>query len=97
MMQEYCKEVTVLNFFCRSHDSAEQKISVHCSEDGLINTLQMLTSLYPEAVNNIEMFPLGQVSSNVTSFYFSQHYLNCTCLNFLNIFRRKLLLFKFSS
>ncbi len=50
-------------FFCRPHDSAEQKISVHCSENGLVNILQMLASQYSEAVSNIEMVPLGQVSS----------------------------------
>ncbi|KAL9981007.1 hypothetical protein ACROYT_G009659 [Oculina patagonica] len=45
----------------RPYDSAEQKISMHCSENGLVNILQMLASQYSEAVSNIEMFPLGQI------------------------------------
>ena len=67
--------VQFYDFFCRPHDSAEQKISMHCSENGLVNTLQMLTTLYPESVSNTEVFLLGQVKSKMRSFYFSQHYL----------------------
>jgi len=45
----------------RPPDLAEEKISILCSENGLVNTLQMLTSQFPEAASNTEMFPLGQI------------------------------------
>lgn len=45
----------------RPSDSAEQKISVLCSENGLVNILQLLTSQFPEAASKTELFPLGQI------------------------------------
>ncbi|KAJ7333837.1 NGG1 interacting factor [Desmophyllum pertusum] len=45
----------------RPHDSAEQQISIHCSESGLVNTLQMFASLFPEAVSKTEVLPLVQI------------------------------------
>ena len=61
-----------INNFYRPSDSAEQKISVLCSENGLVNTLQLLISQFPEAASKTELFPLGQVIYYMLNFLFFQ-------------------------
>jgi len=36
---------------------------LHCSESGLVDTLQALTSLLPEALGKVEVVPLAQVKN----------------------------------
>ena len=36
---------------------------MHCSESGLVDTLQTLTSLLPEALGKVEVVPLAQVKN----------------------------------
>ena len=50
--------------FCilfRLDNTAEEKVSLHCTESGLVNTFQMLTYLFPEVVAKTEVIPLAQV------------------------------------
>ncbi|KAM7433865.1 NGG1 interacting factor variant 2 [Porites harrisoni] len=45
----------------RPQGLTEQQLSLHCSESGLVDTLQTLTSLLPEALGNVEVVPLAQI------------------------------------
>ena len=49
--------------FYRPQGLTEQQLSLHCSESGLVDTLQTLTSLLPEALGKVEVVPLAQVKN----------------------------------
>lgn len=41
-----------------------ETISLHCTETGLVNAFQMLTSQFPETVDKTEVMPLAKVGLN---------------------------------
>ena len=47
----------------RAHGTVENQLSMNCSANALVNILQALTLLLPEAVGKTEVIPLGQVIS----------------------------------
>lgn len=44
----------------RAHGTVENQLSMNCSANALVNILQALTLLLPEAVGKTEVIPLGQ-------------------------------------
>lgn len=63
--KEYIEHVTAILFnslmFFRPCGTVENELSLHCSTTGLVNALQTMTSLLPEAVGKTEVVPLAQV------------------------------------
>ena len=51
--------------FFRPCGIVENQLSLHCSTSGLVNALQTMTSLLPEAVDKTEVIPLVQVISYI--------------------------------
>ena len=55
-------KIVICLLLFRPDGFAEKQISMHCSESGLVTTLQVLTSLLPEAAGKTEVIPLAEVS-----------------------------------
>lgn len=64
-LQEKLREIdgvhrVVMESTTRAHGTVENQLSMNCSANALVNILQALTLLLPEAVGKTEVIPLGQ-------------------------------------
>lgn len=64
-LQETLKEIdgverVEIELLTRPCGTVENELSLHCSTTGLVNALQTMTSLLPEAVGKTEVVPLAQ-------------------------------------
>ena len=54
-----------LGLLCLFVLNRPETISLHCTETGLVNAFQMLTSQFPDTVGKTEVMPLAKVGLNI--------------------------------